>query len=185
MPSIGRVIAAGGEARDVEWNANFQRSLAPVPCEFFIEPAFGYTSEQTAPDGLGQRIRAALDRLFADGEPAIVWAHNLAIARNLSLARELAKACAARGIPMIAHHHDWWFDNRWLRWPEMQRAGFRTLNEVARTLFPATENVRFAAINRADANLLRRHFGVRVKWLPNPVARTLPPAANQIGRAHV
>ena len=183
LPSVGSVIAAGGEARDAEWNAAFQRSLAPVPCGFFIEPAFGYASEQTGPDGLGQRIRAALGRLFADREPAIVWAHNLAIARNLSLARELSRACAARGFPMIAHHHDWWFDNRWLRWPEMQRAGFRTLNEVARTLFPITGNVRFAAINRADANLLRRHFGARAGWLPNPVARPALPSASRVRSA--
>ena len=183
LPSIGRVIAAGGEAREVGWNATFRRSLAPVPVDFFIEPAFGYASEQPAPDGLGQRIRAALGRLFEDGEPAIVWAHNLGIARNLHLARELARACDARGIAMIAHHHDWWFDNRWLRWPEMKRAGFRTLNEVARTLFPATENARFAAINRADANLLRRHFGTCVHWLPNPVARPALPSARRVRSA--
>lgn len=179
MPSISRIIAAGGEARDLKWNTAFQRSLAPVPCEFFIEPAFGYASEQNAPDGLGQRIRGALERLFDDGEQAIVWAHNLAIARNLHLARELSRVCAERDIRMIAHHHDWWFDNRWLRWPEMRRAGFRTLNEVARTLFPITNNVRFAAINRPDANVLRRHFGARVGWLPNPVARPAAPAPNR------
>ena len=183
MPAIDRMIAAGGEARDVEWNAAFRRSLAPVPCEFFIEPAFGYASEQTAPDGLGQRIRAGLDRLFEDGEPAIVWAHNLGIARNLLLARDLSRVCAERDIPLIAHHHDWWFDNRWLRWPEMRRAGFRTLNEVARTLFPTTNNVRFAAINRADAHMLRRHFGTRVQWLPNPVARPVLPSAQRVRAA--
>ncbi len=181
--TIGRVIAAGGEARDAEWNAAFRRSLAPVPCEFFIEPAFGYASEKGVPDGLGQRIRAALDRLFADREPAIVWAHNLAIARNLHLARELSRVCAARDIRMIAHHHDWWFDNRWLRWPEMRRVGFRTLPEVARSLFPTTSNVRFAAINRGDASLLRRHFGSLVHWLPNPVARPALPSAQRVRAA--
>ena len=54
LPSIGRVIAAGGEALDLEWNASFRKSLAPVPAEFFIEPAFGYASEQTAPDEIGR-----------------------------------------------------------------------------------------------------------------------------------
>ena len=177
IPSIQRVIAAGGEARDVEWNAMFRRNLLPVPSDFFIQPAFGYYSEQAALDGLAHRIRAALDRLFEDGDPAIVWAHNLSIARNLPLARELARACAERDIPMIAHHHDWWFDNRWLRWPEMKRAGFRTIENVARTIFPATPNIRLAAINRADATLLRRHFGARAHWLPNPAARAPLPSA--------
>ena len=179
MPAIERVVLAGGEARDGEWNAMFARKLTPVPVDFFIEPALGYVSEQTRLPTLSSRIRVALTRLL-DGGDALVWAHNLAIARNLPLARELARACAARGIPMLAQHHDWWFDNRWLRWPEMRRTGFRMLGEVARTIFPITANVRFAAINRADASALRGHFGARVQWLPNPAQRTAPPTLRRV-----
>ena len=183
MPDIERVIAAGGEARDLEWNAIFRRSLAPIPSKFFIEPTFGYLSEQPALDGMAKRIRAALDRLLEDGGPMIVWAHNLAIARNLPLARELVRACAARKITLIMHHHDWWFDNRWLRWPEMKRAGFRSVGDVARTIFPATPNIRFAAINRADTRLLQRHFGARAHWLPNPAARSALPSKQRLRAA--
>ena len=87
-------------ARDLKWNRTLQRSLAPVPVEFFIEPAFGYVSEQRDPGSLLPRIRAALAHL--GGDDALLWAHNLAIARNLPLAR----ACSECGIRMIAHHHD-------------------------------------------------------------------------------
>ena len=58
-------------------------------------------------------------------------AHNLGIARNLVLTGELARACEQRGIRLMAHHHDWWFDNRWQRWPEMRCSGFRSLAQVA------------------------------------------------------
>ena len=182
MPAIERVVLAGGEARDGEWNAIFERNLAPVPVEFFIEPAFGYVSEQTRLATLASRIRTALARLL-DGGDALVWAHNLAIARNLPLARELARACAARNITMLAHHHDWWFDNRWLRWPEMKCTGFRTLKEIARTLFPSTPHARFAAINRADAGLLKNHLGPRAAWLPNPAAPAALPSPARVRSA--
>ena len=178
MPHIDRVIFAGGEARDLAWNRTAQKSLAPVPSEFFLDPAFGYVSEQRHPATLPARIRAAFARLL-DGGDTLLWAHNLAIARNLPLAR----ACAESGVPMIAHHHDWWFDNRWLRWPEMQRTGFRTLPQIARALFPNAPHIRFAAINRADTAMLRKSLGPRVGWLPNPAARPALPSKKNIRAA--
>ncbi len=183
MASIDRVIFAGGEARDLEWNRALSISLAPRRAEFFIEPAFGYVSEQKALDGLAQRIRGALDLLLKDGGPTLVWAHNLAIARNLPLARELVRACEKGKIQLLAQHHDWWFDNRWLRWPEMRRTGFRTLREIALTLFPASANARFAAINRADAAMLQKHFGTRAKWLPNPATHPPLPSSSRVRKA--
>src|SRR5439155_11054723 len=81
--------------------------------------------------------------------------------------RALTRICAAQGIPLVAHHHDWWFDNRWLRWLEMRRAGFRTLRAAAWTIFPPAAQVRHVAINQADAEILRRHFAERAGWLPN------------------
>ena len=179
LPAIDRIVLAGGEAGDGEWNAIFAKKLAPVPVGFFVEPAFGYVSEQTRLATISSRIQAALARLL-DGGDALVWAHNLSIARNLPLARELARACSVRGIPLVAHHHDWWFDNRWLRWPEMRRTGFRTIAEVARVIFPANVKVRFAAINRADVRTLREHLGVRMHWLPNPAQRSAPPNLRRV-----
>src|SRR5207245_2816642 len=107
----------------------------------------------------------------------LIWAHNLGVARNLLLSRELAGACAARGLRLVSHHHDWWFDNRWRRWREMRQDGFRTLRAAARAIFPATPSVRHLAINRADASRLERGLFERAGWLPNLTERgSRPPA---------
>src|SRR5262249_31124338 len=157
----------------------FALHVGGVTVDIFVEPAFGYLSEQSSSRGtVTNRIRVALDRLLAgaDGRNTLVWAHNLGIARNLILTRELVRACERRGVTLVAHHHDWWFDNRWLRWPEMRRFGFRTLAVAARTIFPETARVRHVTINRADARVLQHHFGKRVaSWLPNLTPRDSAP----------
>lgn len=169
-----------GEAADRGWTDHFVRQLAGVPVEIFVEPALGYLSEQRAsPARTTAKIRAALGRAFADAPSAqtLVWAHNLGVGRNLILSRELASICAQRNLPLVSHHHDWWFDNRWLRWPEMRAAGFRTLADPAHAIFPRDGAVVHAAINQADAKVLSRHFGKRCVWLPNltePAPRSVP-----------
>ena len=115
---------------------------------------------------MSRLVRAAFSRVFAHASAnnCLVWAHNLGIGRNLLLTRELTRVCAARGIPLVAHHHDWWFDNRWLRWLEMRRAGFPTLRAAAGTIFPPAAVVRHVAINQADAAILRpARAGLRIR----------------------
>jgi glycosyltransferase involved in cell wall biosynthesis len=183
MPSIQRVILATGEARDAVWNAEFRRRLASTPIEIFVAPTFRYTSEQTWRPTLAGRIRRALERLLASAEPALVWAHNLSVGRNFALARELVRACDMHGHTIVLHHHDWWFDHRWRRWPEMRRLGIRTLREAARIIFPTKPCVRIATINRADASVLQRHFGKRAAWLPNLAERAPVPSAARVRAA--
>ncbi len=170
QPAITEVVLAGGESPEEAWWTRFCATLAPVPARRFEEPAFGYLAEQRRnARAVAGRCRRALRRLLEDaaGDPVVVWAHNLGLGRNLTLVRELGRACAARGVPLLAHHHDWWFDNRWARWPEMKRAGFRTMPAVAATLFgPA--RTQHLVINRSDGALLRSALGRRVTWLPNP-----------------
>ena len=182
LPAVKRVIFASGEARDTEWNRKLTRALAPATAEFFTDPAFRYASEQRNLESLQSRIRAGLTRLLDGKEETLIWAHNLSIARNLPLAHELNRACVGRKITLLAHCHDWWFDNRWQRWPEMKRTGFRTLKQVAPTLFPTMPNVRFATINRPDAAQLRKHFGTRAGWLPNPANRAHVPSPIRMRR---
>ena len=180
------VVLAAGEANDPRWNEHFRKQLKRVPLRFFIEPAFRYISEQRGSAGsISKRIRRALDQLFVGAEAGntVVWIHNAGIARNLLLTRELAAICESRGIPLIAHHHDWWFDNRWLRWPEIQRCGFRTLAEAARAVFPASEQVRHATINHSDAAVLKRHLRQHIFWIPNLTETQAPPARSHVERA--
>jgi glycosyltransferase involved in cell wall biosynthesis len=185
---IRKVILAGGEASDPHWNRSFQKQLPSLEVEFFLERAFHYLSDQN--EGgveLTAKLRESMGRLFEEshGENAIVWAHNLGIARNLLLARELVRACSARKIPLVAHHHDWWFDNRWLRWPEMRRFGIPTISAAARVIFPPVPEIRHVAINHADAKILERHFSRRAGWLPNLSEPEPPPSAERIEAAKV
>jgi glycosyltransferase involved in cell wall biosynthesis len=183
--AIETVALASGEANDRKWNACFRERLSGTPVEFIVEPAFNYLSEQRrAPRAVSRLIRAALAKLFgsAAAEQYLVWAHNLAIGRNLLLTRELTRCCSALGIPLVAHHHDWWFDNRWLRWLEMRRSGFRTLRAAASTIFPPASGVRHVAINQSDAEILRSHFAKHAGWLPN-LTEPSPPPPPARGRA--
>ena len=126
---------------------------------------------------VAERVRRALERILpADASnDCVVWAHNMGLGRNLPLARELARISNERGLPLVLHHHDWWFENRWARWPEMRRSGGRTLREIAQAMFPQGDKIRHAAINQADAGILRRRFGRAVGWLPNPVSQAPAP----------
>jgi glycosyltransferase involved in cell wall biosynthesis len=176
---ITRVVLASGESPDRKWRQIFKQACLPTPVEFFLEPAFGYFSEQRrSPTSLRHRIRRGLDLLFPTetGGGVVVWAHNLGLARNLILAQELVRACEAHRAPLLAHHHDWWFDNRWQRWPEARRAGFTSLNAIAQTIL-GSKCVRHFTINHADAAVMQPHLGDRVQWQPNlagPAPRPKP-----------
>ena len=95
-----------------------------------------------APLLLGPLLRRCLLAAFlADllpetaGGDRLVWAHNLGLGRNLCLTRELTRACHEARIPLIAHHHDWWFENRWQHFRGTRAPGFRSLRAVAHAVF--------------------------------------------------
>lgn len=180
-PRLARIILATGEAADQKWEGNFRRPLKDCPLTILCDPAFGYFAEKNLPvERTRRRIRTALDELLADVAPeqCVLWAHNLGIARNLLLADEVQRVCQERGITLLSQHHDWWFDNRWLRWPDMRASGFRRFARVARTILPVGETIRHVAINRSDAEVLARHFPEHSGWLPNLADRdALPPLA--------
>ncbi len=184
--AIEQIVVAVGEAKDRKWNEFLTRHVAPTPMEFFVEPGFNYLSEQKrSPAAVTKRIRTGLETLLADAnaQNTVVWAHNLGIGRNLILTRELMQACDERSVPLAAHHHDWWFDNRWRRWPEMNRSGFPTLTSVARTLFPAARTIHHFTINNSDAAQLRGHLRQCVTWLPNLTEAPATPSVARLREA--
>jgi glycosyltransferase involved in cell wall biosynthesis len=183
---VDHVILATGEAEDVGWNKTLRTRLRPVPVVFHLDPALGYMAEQREEEEpLHSRVRHGLARLLDAGAPdeTVVWAHNLGIARNLVLTQELLEACAARGIRVLAHHHDWWFENRWQRWKDVRQAGVRSLATVARVTFPFGAGIRHAAINSLDAGILRRHMGQAAGWLPNLSGRLRSPEEGSLQSA--
>ncbi|MHB1308711.1 MAG: glycosyltransferase family protein, partial [Limisphaerales bacterium] len=103
--------------------------------------------------------------------------------RNLLLNRALIGECEARGVALMLHHHDWWFENRWQRWPEMRASGFRTLTAVARAILPTDSTVRHLAINQMDTAVLKRHFDGQAEWMPNLAEPGTAPSSEEIDRA--
>jgi len=185
---VSRIILATSQRADDAWHDHFAARVAGVRVEVFVEATLGYLSEQRRTHSqITVRLRTRLQKLLADcdKENCLVWAHNLGVGRNFLLARELAAACRARNLRLVSHHHDWWFDNRWNRWREMQRFGTRTLSAAAETVFPPQARVLHAAINHADANVLTRHLGKHAVWLPNLTDPSpLPPASRVRAARH-
>lgn len=175
-PAITEIVLASGARPDASWRDRFARLTRGTPVRYVVARAFGYVSEHPAPTARRDtELRRAVARLLAEVAPDdVVWFHNPGLGRNLPLVRELTRACAAAGIPFIAHHHDWWFDNRWQRLPEMRHGGVRTLRDIARVIFPALPCTGHAAINRRDADDLSRGCRAPVAWLPNPAASPAP-----------
>ncbi len=170
-----------GEAPDPGWLRAFRKRLYGTPVKVMVQPAFGYLSESTLDgrtlksciaDGVMEIVREAMYR------EGVVWAHNLGLGRNIHLSRELTYTCHCVGIPLIAHHHDWWFENRWHHFAAMREPGFRKLDGVAGAVLAGSPLISHAAINSADATVLSRHFPGQAGWLPNPVGQgRRPPAA--------
>lgn len=181
------VVIATGEAAGEHWLAELRARLpAAVDMDVFLEPAFHYFSEcRRQPEILRRRIRAALEALLPADRAAetVVWAHNLGLARNLLLADTLRHVTRERRIRLLSHHHDFWFENRWARWAEMQACGFRTLSGMARAVFSLAPGQGFATINRLDQAVLQRTMPRRAFWIPNLVSRPKPLAKTRTRRA--
>ena len=183
---IRAVVLAAGEAPKPAWLRSFRAHLSGTPVKVMVQPAFGYASELPV-DG------QALKHLVSDGilellrqarrDDCLIWAHNLGLGRNLFLTRELTFTSHCLGLPLIAHHHDWWFDNRWHLFFAMREPGFRKLDALANTVLAGSPHISHAAINQADAAILERHFPGLSGWLPNPVAPAAPPPSRRVEAA--
>lgn len=191
-PSILRALGAdsvillvGEPARDA-WMAGFQQLLPGVPIECVVMPEIHYFSEQQEPpEALAEKIRGQMIRFFKGRvtRDDLVWLHNPGLARNLLFTEALMRECRDREIPLVAHHHDWWFDYRWQRWPELVACGYKTLARAAKAVFVTGPSITHAAINHEDFEILSR-FLPRSGWLPNSAEPVKPiaPARLQAAR---
>jgi glycosyltransferase involved in cell wall biosynthesis len=185
---IRAVVLATGEAPDSVWLRAFRKRLPGTPVTVFLQPAFGYRSEQTRRSSVIESdIRNGVLQLVGEAgrTGGLIWAHNLGLGRNLCLARELAFTCHCAGIPLVCHHHDWWFENRWHHFAALREPGVRKLDAIANAVFAASPHVCHVAINQADARTLEKHFAGRSGWLPNPVEVGDPPSAERVAAARV
>jgi hypothetical protein len=183
---VQSVVLATGEAPDPFWLGGLRAKLDPTPLQVLMRPAFGYTSELPL-DGpsLRRQIKDGIIALLrqAGQDRCLLWAHNLGLGRNLCLARELALSTRNGVVSLMAHHHDWWFENRWHHFVAMGRAGFRGLRAIADAMLPGSPRICHVAVNQADARVLQNHFPGLAGWLPNPVERMPPPDPARVKRA--
>lgn len=183
---IRTVVLAAGEAPDPTWLRRLRRQLPATPVRVVIDPAFGYASEVARRGrSLRDRVQSGVRRLLEEATPpeGLIWAHNLGLGRNLDLARELTVACHDGGVPLVVHHHDWWFENRWHHFAASRPAGFRSLPAVAKVALASSPWIAHVAINRADAVVLKKHFGSSAGWLPNPIEPGVPPSPERVEAA--
>ena len=172
-----KITLVGGEAADAGWSGAIKARIPRL--RFVIAPAFQYFGARS-PCRMRDEIRSVLRREAGPG--TLIWAHNLSLGRNMILADELAVHSARTGTRLISHHHDFWCDQRWARWPEMRTRGFRTLARAASAAFAAEAHVLHAGINSADVRLLSRHMNCTA-WLPNPAGGTARPGKSALARA--
>jgi glycosyltransferase involved in cell wall biosynthesis len=133
-----------------------------------------------------QRVAPGLARLIREirqGDRVLVWAHNLGLGRNLYLSRGLMDSCHGEGIRLVAHHHDWWFENRWHHFAALKDSGFQTLRGVAAATLFGSPQILHVAINQADAAVLKKHFRSQAGWLPNPVELEPKPPLKRVAAA--
>ena len=154
---IGEVVFAAGEAAESAWERQMRaqfENLAPV--SFVVEPALGYVAEWGGSiESLRHGVREAATRLLAGpAEETLVLLENPAVGRNLLVARALADACRVAGAWLFCHHHDYFFDGRWERWPEIEACGFRTASEAMAAAFPLGAPVWHFAISDPKPRLL-------------------------------
>ena len=183
---VSAVVLAAGEAPDSAWLRNFRLRIHSASVKVLVEPAFGYLSE-LALDGarLRRRVMDGIRKLLGEigRDDCLIWAHNLGLGRNLCLARELTFTCHCRGIPLMAHHHDWWFENRWHHFTAMREPGFRKLDAVAKAILASSHCIAHVAINHADAMVLEKRFPGLSGWLPNPIEPTTPASVARVDAA--
>jgi hypothetical protein len=184
-----RVVFLGGTLPDASWQTAMAELLAPRKVIFESIPELGYLAEMGTPDPrLRQILTDGVAKFYLRFRPKIVWAHNLSVGRNPLAALALAKSATEHGAILVCHHHDWWTEARWQRWPEMLQWGLQEEAEVAAATCPDGENVRHACVHPRDAAVLAFCFGMRTLWLPNmgprekfaPDALTLKKAAEDL-----
>ena len=160
---FSRVILAAGEPPDAVWRRHMETALHPCAVNWLIEPALGYWSDQSLPaPAVREAVRATVERLTSG---SVLWAHNLSVGRNMILAQEVA--AAAQTAEVWLHHHDWWWDGRWERWPEMEVQGITSLTEAMAATLPGATGVRHFCINAGDVRRLREWTGGVFHFLPN------------------
>ena len=175
--AISGLTLAAGESPPPAWSQAVHASVNPrVPIQWLTEPWLHYTSEwlQMPPPTPETLVTAATKLLHNLPKPAVVLLQNPAVGRHPLIASTLAAACQATHTRLVCHHHDFFFDGRWSRWPEWQAAGLPSLPEAIAASIPSGPDIRHIAVSSKDATWLKTRSPAA--WCPNPVEITPVPA---------
>jgi glycosyltransferase involved in cell wall biosynthesis len=171
--AISGLTLAAGEPPPPTWSQTVQASVNPrVPIQWLTEPWLRYASEwlQIPPPTPETLVTAATKLLHHLPKPAVVLLQNPAVGRHPLIASTLAAACQATHTRLVCHHHDFFFDGRWSRWPEWQAAGLSSLPQAITASIPSGPDIRHIAVSSKDAAWLKSRSPAA--WCPNPVETT-------------
>jgi hypothetical protein len=166
---IDKVTLAVGEKPDAVWLERLRESLRGTPLQILTHPGLGYVSEWKHPQEHTTRGLAEICRRWIGNANTILWLHNAALGRNLPASLAWAEAAKSTGAVIVSHHHDFFFDNRWHLWPEIQASGFLTPTQAAEAALSEGSRTVHVAINRADFAGFESGFRERAVWSPNAV----------------
>jgi glycosyltransferase involved in cell wall biosynthesis len=139
---------------------------------FAYPPAARVTAAAFDPESDARAVRAEIDRLADQLVPVIeswieaqriellIVENAWAIPMQLPLAVALHRIVEATGIPVIGHHHDYW-------WERDRFAACIVPDILERSFPPDLPNIRHASINSLAARELRRRRGIASSVIPN------------------
>lgn len=162
---IREVVFVGGELPPADWRKKLGELTGGLKLHAEVIPEAGYTVAH--PSTLEKPLRHFFSRLFRRFQNVGVWCHNPSLGKNLALVKTVDESAEAAGVPVVFHHHDFWFDSRWKNLPASVVADCGGVEGVLEIFFPARNGLRHAAINRPAADLLRRMVPGRVEFFPN------------------
>lgn len=182
--TVRRVTILTGEPGEKSWVQALQAELGAVKLRVVCDPACRYAADQRLDaETMRETIATTLERVITRPKETVLWVHNPGLARNLMLAEAVRRLITRTKIRTVFHHHDFWFENRWARWPEARQAGYRTLDAVADSIFATGAAVEHAAINRSDALVLKSRSTLHGTWMPNLAAPRQRPSAGETAHA--
>ena len=142
------------------------------PMHFSYPPAARVTAAAFDPESDADAVRAEVDRLAGQLMPLLhswvdlqeiemlVVENAWAIPMHLPLAVALRGLVEETGMPVIAHHHDYWW--------ERERFAHCVVPDVLDSAFPPDlPGVRHVSINTLAADQLRRRRGIASAIVPN------------------
>lgn len=181
---VRSLVFAAGEPPPAEWARTLQQTAgAAIPLRFTTHPLLGYAASWPGGPADHRHELASIARRLVHGlgDQGAIILENPAVGRHPFLAQAFATAAAELGTRLLCHHHDFFVDGRWARWPEWRACGLHTMEQAWDSMVPLDPTVSHAVVTRRDARWLAPDRPVH--FIPNHPPPPAPPAQNEIDSA--